>query len=337
MGAGCVTAEHVALAYVVGFAVMATVLDGAPRLPDRHQPAGNPAAAGVAHDDGRCCGARLLPPLVVLAVVAAYVPPSSNASPQPASPRTWPPPSTPRQPHAGRPGGHLFLCLYGHADSDRRPGRYPWGRGASCCWRPGGGAGSVVSPLAPTLEIALIGPHPGGPRGFQCTSSPQLKIIALNFEESRFATWWGGAAGGIWDRCWPAPLFPPSPRPPAGAGVFCRVGRCPSPSASPAGFCARSRAGRRWGRPRLRPYRRPRSALRGAQESGHPPAALVPTGVCGSFFTFGGLWAMPHLTQVHGLTRAQASASLSVYFLCFALGALFIGTLPTASGDASRR
>ncbi len=40
---------HVALAYVVGFAVMATVHGWHPEAPDRHQPAGNPAAAGVAH------------------------------------------------------------------------------------------------------------------------------------------------------------------------------------------------------------------------------------------------------------------------------------------------
>jgi predicted MFS family arabinose efflux permease len=57
------------------------------------------------------------------------------------------------------------------------------------------------------------------------------------------------------------------------------------------------------------------------------PAAAVNFGIAGSFFAFAGLWATPYLTQVHGMTRAVASSHLSLYFAGFAIGCLFIGGL----------
>jgi sugar phosphate permease len=57
------------------------------------------------------------------------------------------------------------------------------------------------------------------------------------------------------------------------------------------------------------------------------PAAFVNAGLSGSFFAFGGLWAMPFLTQGLGMTRDTASAHLSLYFAGFAVGCLLIGTL----------
>ncbi|MFN3885135.1 MAG: MFS transporter [Rhodocyclaceae bacterium] len=55
------------------------------------------------------------------------------------------------------------------------------------------------------------------------------------------------------------------------------------------------------------------------------PAAFVNAGLSGSFFAFGGLWAMPFLTQGMGLTRDAASAHLSLYFAGFAVGCLAVG------------
>jgi MFS family permease len=57
------------------------------------------------------------------------------------------------------------------------------------------------------------------------------------------------------------------------------------------------------------------------------PATLVNAGLAGSFFAFGGLWAVPFLTTVHGMGRSTASAHLSLYFVGFALGCLLIGTV----------
>ena len=57
------------------------------------------------------------------------------------------------------------------------------------------------------------------------------------------------------------------------------------------------------------------------------PAACVNAGLSGSFFAFGGLWATPFLTQGLGMTRAVATAHLSLYFAGFAVGCLAVGAL----------
>jgi len=57
------------------------------------------------------------------------------------------------------------------------------------------------------------------------------------------------------------------------------------------------------------------------------PAALVNSGLSGSFFAFGGLWATPFLTQGLGMTRDAATAHLSLYFAGFAVGCLIVGAL----------
>ncbi len=62
------------------------------------------------------------------------------------------------------------------------------------------------------------------------------------------------------------------------------------------------------------------------------PAALVNAGIAGSFFAFGGLWAMPFLTQGLGLSRNKASAVLSLYFAGFAVGCLVIGPVSDRLG-----
>ena len=56
-------------------------------------------------------------------------------------------------------------------------------------------------------------------------------------------------------------------------------------------------------------------------------ATLVNAGLAGSFFAFGGLWAVPFLMTVHGLERSTAAAHLSLYFVGFALGCLLIGSV----------
>lgn len=62
------------------------------------------------------------------------------------------------------------------------------------------------------------------------------------------------------------------------------------------------------------------------------PGLWVNTGLAGSLFAFGGLWAVPFLHDVYGMDRGQATAHTSVLMGGFALGAFFIGTLSDRLG-----
>lgn len=62
------------------------------------------------------------------------------------------------------------------------------------------------------------------------------------------------------------------------------------------------------------------------------PGLWVNTGMAGSLFAFGGLWAVPYLHDVYGMERAQATAHTSILMAGFALGAFFIGTLSDRLG-----
>jgi len=62
------------------------------------------------------------------------------------------------------------------------------------------------------------------------------------------------------------------------------------------------------------------------------PGLFVNLGVAGSFFAFGGLWAVPLLMNGYGLDRAAATAHTSLMLAGFAVGAFFIGTLSDRLG-----
>jgi len=62
------------------------------------------------------------------------------------------------------------------------------------------------------------------------------------------------------------------------------------------------------------------------------PAFWVNVGLCGSFFAFSGLWIVPYLDKVYGLSRADAATPMSLLLIGFALGALGIGTLSDSIG-----
>lgn len=55
--------------------------------------------------------------------------------------------------------------------------------------------------------------------------------------------------------------------------------------------------------------------------------ALTNLGMCGSYFTFAGLWAMPYLSQVHGYSRNIAATHLSLMYAGFAVGCLTLGII----------
>ncbi len=53
--------------------------------------------------------------------------------------------------------------------------------------------------------------------------------------------------------------------------------------------------------------------------------ALVNSGVCGAFLAFTGLWGVPLLSQVHGITVAQAALVTSSMLVLFAIGGPLFG------------
>jgi sugar phosphate permease len=57
------------------------------------------------------------------------------------------------------------------------------------------------------------------------------------------------------------------------------------------------------------------------------PPFIVNLGVGGSFLAFAGLWAVPYLQQVHGMTRVHAAQHSSLMLLGVALGSMAIGVI----------
>jgi sugar phosphate permease len=63
------------------------------------------------------------------------------------------------------------------------------------------------------------------------------------------------------------------------------------------------------------------------------PVVCVNFGICGSFFAFAGLWAIPFLSEVHQMTRSVAANHVSLYFAGFALACVVVGTLSDRVGQ----
>ncbi len=63
------------------------------------------------------------------------------------------------------------------------------------------------------------------------------------------------------------------------------------------------------------------------------PPFVVNFGVAGSFLAFAGLWAVPYLQQVHGMTRVDAAQHSSLMLLGVAFGSMGIGLLSDRLGS----
>lgn len=55
------------------------------------------------------------------------------------------------------------------------------------------------------------------------------------------------------------------------------------------------------------------------------PGFFVQLGIVGGLYAFIGLWGVPYLRDVHGLSRADAAGYMTITLLSFAIGALFFG------------
>ncbi len=62
------------------------------------------------------------------------------------------------------------------------------------------------------------------------------------------------------------------------------------------------------------------------------PAFFVNLGLGGAYLSFAGLWAVPWLTTVHGMTRARATAHTTVMLVAFALSSIAVGWISDRVG-----
>ena len=198
-----------------------------------------------------------------------------------------------------------------------------------------GGAGSLMFALASGLELALVGRTLIG-LGVSVTFIAMLKIIAVSFDERRFATLVGLAmlVGNLGSVLAGAPLSWLAQQTSwrhifvalAGVslllGVACWILLREQPTVA--------------GQPDTKPSFDRSLILSGLvsvlKNRDNWPTVCVNFGICGSFFAFAGLWATPFLTQAHGLTRAAAANHVSLYFVGFALGCMFMGALSDRLG-----
>ncbi|MDO4683359.1 MAG: MFS transporter [Lautropia sp.] len=63
------------------------------------------------------------------------------------------------------------------------------------------------------------------------------------------------------------------------------------------------------------------------------PCFFVGFGVCGSFFTFSSLWAVPFLVSEHGMTEEAAATHVMLMIMAHAAAALFLGRLSDRLGN----
>lgn len=192
------------------------------------------------------------------------------------------------------------------------------------------GAGSLLFGMAEGIDGALVGRTLIG-LGVSVTFIAMLKIIAVWFEEHRFASVVGLSMliGNFGSVLAGSPLSWMAQNT-GWRGVFVGVGILSLILGALAWLLVRDRpdAGSvATPAPRFDRTVVLTGLLRVVKNRDTWPAAFVNAGLSGSFFAFGGLWATPFLTQALGMTRETATAHLSLYFAGFAFGCLIIGTL----------
>lgn len=197
-----------------------------------------------------------------------------------------------------------------------------------------GGLGSLLFGFAPSLELALIGRTLIG-LGVSVTFIAMLKLVAVWFEENRFATIVGicmliGNMGSVLAG---APLSGLA-QATGWRGVFIGVGIVSLVLGLLCWLIVRDSPSAANGTPRHRFDRTVvlSGLLSVLKNRATWPVVIVNTGTSGAFFTFAGLWATPYLVQVHGMERSVAANHLSLWFGGFAIGCLFIGGLSDRLG-----
>ena len=204
------------------------------------------------------------------------------------------------------------------------------------------GVGSLIFGLADTLAQASLGRLLAG-LGVSVTFIAMLKLNAAWFHDRHFGTSVGLAIllGNIGALASAAPLAAVLQYT-SWRAVFISVGGLSLTLAALTWFFVRNHPGEK-GLPSMR-------ELEGQQA--HPPHAghwleglatvlknretwpgfWLNLGIAGSFFAFGGLWAVPFLSDVYGFARPAATQHTSLLLVGFAIGALSVGALSDRVG-----
>jgi len=197
-----------------------------------------------------------------------------------------------------------------------------------------GSLGSFLFGFAPTLDWALAGRTLIG-LGVSVTFIAMLKLIAVWFEENRFATMVGICmlVGNMGSVLAGAPLSGLA-QVTGWRGVFIGIGVVSLVLAAACWLFVRDRPEVEKAAPAPKFDRTVviSGLLAVIRNRDTWPAIIVNTGMSGAFFTFAGLWATPYLVQVHGMVRPVAANHLSLWFGGFAVGCFFIGTLSDRIG-----
>ncbi len=197
-----------------------------------------------------------------------------------------------------------------------------------------GSLGSFLFGFAPTLDWALAGRTLIG-LGVSVTFIAMLKLIAVWFEENRFATMVGICmlVGNMGSVLAGAPLSGLA-QATGWRGVFIGIGVVSLVLAAACWVFVRDRplAEKTGAAPKFDRTVVLSGLLSVIRNRATWPAIVVNTGMGGAFFTFAGLWATPYLMQVHGMARPVAASHLSLWFGGFAVGCFFIGTLSDRIG-----
>ena len=189
------------------------------------------------------------------------------------------------------------------------------------------GLGSILFGLAPSFEVAFIGRTLVG-LGVSVTFIAMLKLIALGFDEKRFASVVGLCMliGNLGPILAGAPLAWAT-QVSGWRSVFVVVGLISLLLAfacrtwvleTPSGKVDRTA----W----------LLGLITVLKNRATWPGFFANTGLAGAFFSFAGLWAVPYLTQMHVMDRAAASLHVSIYFVGFAIGSALWGRVSDSVG-----
>ena len=194
------------------------------------------------------------------------------------------------------------------------------------------GAGSLLFGLAPGFEWAFAGRTLVG-LGVSVTFIAMLKLIAVWYEESRFATLTGlcmliGNLGSILAGAPLAWLIQFA----SWREIFAVIGVLSLGIGIASLFLVSDGPATTQSRHTIDRTAWLLGLLTVLKNRATWPGFFVNLGIAGSFFGFAGLWAVPYFTQVLGMTRAVASNHISLYFLGFAIGAAMWGRISDRLG-----
>lgn len=204
------------------------------------------------------------------------------------------------------------------------------------------GLGSIAFGLAPSLPLAAAGRALVG-LGVSVTFIALLKLVAAWFREAEFATLSGlvmfmgnlGAVLSAAPLAWAVTLT-------SWRSVFVLVGIASLAGAALTAALVRDHPGEA-GLPSMRELdgqaaHAPRAGrwweglVVVVRNPATWPGFFVNFGLGGSYLAFAGLWAVPYLTDVHGMSRGRATLHTTIMLVAFALSSLVTGKLSDRLG-----